>query len=108
MVRKSAIRAKDRPFWFVVRQQTAAMIERFGKFSRVAPPGLHLKVPFVERVVGTVNMRVQQLDVKVETKTKDDVFVHVVVSRAVLHHPREPGLSRRSIKPRRRRSSQIT
>ena len=65
---------------FVVGQQTLALVERFGRFVRVAQPGLNIKVPFVERVVGRPNLRVQQLDVQVETKTKDDVFVHVVVS----------------------------
>jgi regulator of protease activity HflC (stomatin/prohibitin superfamily) len=65
---------------FVVGQQTLGMVERFGRFVRVAQPGLNLKIPFVERVAGRPNLRVHQLDVQVETKTKDDVFVHVVVS----------------------------
>ena len=65
---------------FVVKQQTAAVIERFGKFVRVSGPGLNFKLPFVERVVGRPSLRVQQLDVEVETKTLDDVFVRVVVS----------------------------
>lgn len=65
---------------FTVKQQTAAVIQRFGKFARVALPGLNFKIPFVETVAGRVNLRVQQLDVRVETKTKDNVFVHVVVS----------------------------
>ncbi len=68
------------PFFFVVQQETAAIIQRFGKFDRIAEPGLHLKLPFVEKVAGTVNLRVQQLDVKVETKTEDNVFVQVIVS----------------------------
>jgi len=65
---------------FIVGQQTLAIVERFGKFVRIAEPGLSLKIPFIERVAGRPNLRVQQLDVQVETKTKDDVFVHVVVS----------------------------
>ena len=65
---------------FTVEQQTAAVIERFGKFARVAGPGLNVKVPFVDRVAGRVNLRVQQLDVNVETKTLDNVFVHTLVS----------------------------
>ncbi len=65
---------------FVVKQQTAAVIERFGKFSRVSGPGLNFKLPLIERVAGRPSLRVQQLDVEVETKTADDVFVHVVVS----------------------------
>ncbi|WP_337173470.1 SPFH domain-containing protein [Paludisphaera sp.] len=67
------------PF-FTVQQQTAAIIQSFGKFVRVAQPGLNFKVPFVELVAGRINLRVQQLDVRVETKTEDNVFVHVVVS----------------------------
>lgn len=68
------------PFFFTVEQQKAAIIQRFGKFSRVAPAGLNFKTPFTESVAGTVNLRVQQLDVEVETKTQDNVFVKVVVS----------------------------
>ena len=65
---------------FSVKQQTAAVIERFGKFARVCGPGLNFKLPLIERVAGRPSLRVQQLDVEVETKTEDDVFVHVVVS----------------------------
>lgn len=65
---------------FTVEQQTAAVVERFGRFSRVATSGLHFKTPIIERVAGRVNLRVQQLDVPVETKTSDNVFVHTVVA----------------------------
>ena len=65
---------------FTVEQQTAAVVERFGKFMRVSPPGLQFKVPIVDRIAGRVSLRVQQLDVNVETKTLDNVFVHVLVS----------------------------
>jgi len=65
---------------FTVKQQTFAVLEFFGKFSRIAKPGLNIKVPFLEKVVGRVNMKIQQLDVDVETKTKDNVFVKVTVS----------------------------
>lgn len=81
-----AVSGRDRvpatigPFFFVVQQQTAAIVQSLGKFDRVAGPGLHFKVPFVEKVAGTVNLRVQQLDVEVETKTQDNVFVRVIVS----------------------------
>ena len=61
------------PFLFVVEQQTAAIVQAFGKFARVAEPGLHFKIPFVEVVAGKVNLRVRQLDVEVETKTLDNV-----------------------------------
>jgi len=65
---------------FTVRQQTAAIVERFGRFKKVSSAGLNFKIPFIDRVVGRVSLRVQQLDVRVETKTKDNVFVFVVVS----------------------------
>ncbi len=66
--------------FFTVEQQTAAVVQRFGKFVGIAPAGLNLKVPFIDTVAGRLSLRVQQLDVKVETKTEDNVFVHVVVS----------------------------
>lgn len=66
---------------FTVSQQTAAIVQRFGKFVRVATPGLNFKMPWIEWVAGRANLRVQQLDVKkVETKTEDNVFVQFVVS----------------------------
>lgn len=66
--------------FFVVRQQTSAIVERFGKFNRIASAGLNIKIPIVDRISGRVSLRIQQLDVRVETKTKDNVFVFVVVS----------------------------
>ena len=66
--------------WVIVRQQQSAVIERLGKYQRTAGPGFHLKIPFLDQVSGKVNLKVQQLDVKVETKTLDDVFVHLKVS----------------------------
>ena len=66
--------------FFTVHQQTNVVIELFGKFQRVAGPGLNLKIPFFERIAGKMNLRVQQLDVDIETKTKDNVFVQTVVS----------------------------
>jgi len=66
--------------FFVVRQQTIGVIERFGKFIRIATPGLNFKIPIIDQVVVRLNMRVQQLDVTVETKTEDDVFVNLKVS----------------------------
>ncbi len=66
--------------FFIVRQQSAAVVERFGKFISVRHSGLQLKIPFIDRVSGRVSLRVQQLDVVVETKTKDDVFVKIKVS----------------------------
>lgn len=66
--------------FFVVRQQNFGIVERFGKFVTIASPGLNLKLPFVDKVVARINIRLQQLDVIVETKTLDDVFVDVKVS----------------------------
>ena len=66
--------------FFIVRQQSAAIVERFGKFVSVRQSGLQIKIPIIDRVSGRVSLRVQQLDVVVETKTKDDVFVKLKVS----------------------------
>ena len=66
--------------FFVVKQQTSAIIENFGKFSSVRNSGLQLKIPIVQRIAGRVNLKIQQLDVMVETKTKDDVFVKLKIS----------------------------
>ena len=66
--------------FFTVQQRTAAIVQRLGKFVREAKPGLNVKVPFIDRVVGRVNLRVQQLNVKIETKTEDNVFVQMVVA----------------------------
>ncbi|MBI0090253.1 SPFH domain-containing protein [Bifidobacterium sp. W8113] len=65
---------------FVVPQQQADVIERFGKYHRVALAGIHAKIPLVDRIAAKTNLRVNQLNVKLETKTKDNVFVTVEVS----------------------------
>ena len=65
---------------YIVRQQTAAVIERWGKFIRIARPGLKWRIPLVDRIRARLSLRIQQLDVRVETKTKDNVFVFVIVS----------------------------
>lgn len=65
---------------FVVKQQTSAIVERFGKFVGVRNSGLQFKIPVFDQVAGRINLKVQQLDVFVETKTKDDVFVGLKVS----------------------------
>ncbi len=65
---------------FTVKQQTAVILERLGKFQGVKAPGLHFKYPVIDRVAGRVNLKIQQLDVIVETKTEDDVFVKLKVS----------------------------
>ncbi len=66
--------------FFIVKQQTAVIIERFGKFQSVRGAGFQLKIPVVDRIAGRMSLKVQQLDVVVETKTKDDVFVKLKVS----------------------------
>ncbi|MDG1227908.1 MAG: SPFH domain-containing protein [Polaribacter sp.] len=66
--------------YFIVKQQTAAIIETFGKFTSVRQSGFHLKIPGVQRIAGRLSLKIQQLDVIIETKTKDDVFVKIKVS----------------------------
>ncbi|WP_378186070.1 SPFH domain-containing protein [Aquimarina sp. W85] len=65
---------------FTVKQQTSALVERFGKFLSIRNSGLHFKIPMVDRIAGRINLKIQQLDVIVETKTKDDVFVRLKIS----------------------------
>jgi len=65
---------------FIVKQQTSVIIERFGKFSSARQAGLQFKIPLVDRIAGRISLKIQQLDVIVETKTKDDVFVHLKIS----------------------------
>ncbi len=65
---------------FIVKQQTAAVIERLGKFQSIRQSGLQFKIPIIDRVVGRLSLKIQQLDVIVETKTLDDVFVRLKVS----------------------------
>ncbi|WP_026714706.1 SPFH domain-containing protein [Flavobacterium daejeonense] len=66
--------------FFTVKQQTAVIIERFGKFQSIRHSGLQLKIPLIDRIAGRVNLKIQQLDVIIETKTKDNVFVKLKVS----------------------------
>ena len=66
--------------FFTVKQQTAAILERFGKFHSIRQSGLHLKIPLIDKVAGKLSLKIQQLDVIVETKTLDDVFVKLKVS----------------------------
>ena len=65
---------------FIVKQQTAAIIETFGRFSNIRQSGFQLKVPVVQRIAGRMSLKIQQLDVIIETKTLDDVFVKLKVS----------------------------
>lgn len=65
---------------FVVKQQTAVVLERFGRFLGIRNSGLQMKIPLVDRIAGRLSLKIQQLDVIVETKTLDDVFVKLKVS----------------------------
>ena len=66
--------------FFIINQQTAGVIERFGKFHSIRQSGLQLKIPVIDRIAGKLSLKIQQLDVIIETKTKDDVFVKLKVS----------------------------
>ncbi|MFY0628878.1 MAG: SPFH domain-containing protein [Flavobacteriaceae bacterium] len=66
--------------FFIVKQQTAAVIERFGRFIAIRQSGLRFKIPVLDRVAGRLSLKIQQLDVIIETKTLDDVFVKLKVS----------------------------
>lgn len=66
--------------FYVVEQQTNAIIERFGKFRKISGSGLHWRIPFIDRIAGRISLRVLQLDVPIETKTKDNVFIKSIVS----------------------------
>jgi len=65
---------------YMVKQQTAVVIERLGKFHKVSGAGLQFKIPLIDSIAGDINLRVRELPVEVETKTKDDVFVKIIVS----------------------------
>lgn len=66
--------------FFVVKQETAAIIERFGKFQAVKHSGLHLKLPIIDQIAKRLNLRIQQLDVMIDTKTLDNVFIKMKIS----------------------------
>lgn len=66
--------------FYTVEQQSIAILERFGKFIKISTPGLHFKIPLIDRIAGKVSLRIKQLDVRSETKTEDNVFVTVIVS----------------------------
>jgi len=66
--------------FFTVEQQSVAIVERFGRFVRACSSGLHMKIPLVEKVRGRASLRVMQLDVRVETKTLDNVFLTIITA----------------------------
>lgn len=65
---------------FTVEQQTIAIVERFGRYLKIARPGLNFKIPMVDKVAGRVTHRVRELEIDVESKTADDVFVDVKIA----------------------------
>lgn len=65
---------------FTVSQQTTAVVERFGRFQKMSGAGLNFKVPLIDRVVGRVSHRIRELEIKVESKSKDDVFVDILIA----------------------------
>lgn len=69
------------PFmFFTVRTAEVAVIQRFGRFLRIAQPGLNIKIPIVDMIAGRVSLRVNQITLTMETKTKDNVFVTIPIS----------------------------
>ncbi|MCG2792068.1 MAG: SPFH domain-containing protein [Weeksellaceae bacterium] len=66
--------------FFTVKQETAALVERLGKFHSTRHAGLHLKIPFIDQISKRMNLRIQQLDVMIDTKTLDNVFVKMKIS----------------------------
>jgi regulator of protease activity HflC (stomatin/prohibitin superfamily) len=66
--------------FFTVSTAQVAVIARFGKFVRVAQPGLNWKWPIIDAIAGRVSLRVNQINLTMETKTKDNVFVTIPIS----------------------------
>jgi regulator of protease activity HflC (stomatin/prohibitin superfamily) len=73
--------------FFTVNTAQVAVLTRFGKFLRVAEPGLNWKVPFIDRVAGRVSLRVNQIKLTMETKTQDNVFVTIPISVQTMVRP---------------------
>ncbi|WP_185858571.1 SPFH domain-containing protein [Blattabacterium cuenoti] len=67
-------------FIFIINQQTAAIVERMGKFHSIRYAGLNFKIPILDHIIGKLTLKIQQLDILVDTKTKDNVFVKVKIS----------------------------
>ncbi len=64
----------------IVQERSAKIVQRLGSFNRILHPGINFCIPVIENIAGTVNLKVQQLDIHIETKTQDDVFVKLQVS----------------------------
>lgn len=68
------------PCFVCVRTQEVGIVEDLGQFKKLIDPGLHIILWPLQNVTGTLSLRIQQLDVYCETKTKDNVFVNVAVA----------------------------
>ncbi|HFD4928367.1 TPA: SPFH domain-containing protein [Streptococcus pyogenes] len=66
---------------YVVRQQSVAIVERFGRYQKTATSGIHVRLPFgIDKIAARVQLRLLQSEIIVETKTKDNVFVTLNVA----------------------------
>lgn len=66
---------------YVVRQQSVAIVERFGRYQKIATSGIHVRLPFgIDKIAARVQLRLLQSEIIVETKTKDNVFVTLNVA----------------------------
>ncbi|MCI1983820.1 MAG: SPFH domain-containing protein [Bifidobacteriaceae bacterium] len=74
---------------FVVQQQKVFIIERFGKFNAVRDAGIHIRIPFIDRIASRISLKVFQIDNSVNTKTMDNVFVDVNISLQYQVNPRK-------------------
>jgi regulator of protease activity HflC (stomatin/prohibitin superfamily) len=64
----------------VVNQQTAIIVERFGKYSRTLHAGLNLTIPIIEQCVAKIDLRVNEIKSEVEVKTSDNMFVKLPIN----------------------------
>lgn len=66
---------------YVVRQQSVAIVERFGRYQKIATSGIHIRLPFgIDKIAARIQLRLLQSEIVVETKTKDNVFVMMNVA----------------------------
>ena len=66
---------------YVVRQQSVAIVERFGRYQKIATSGIHMRLPFgIDKIAARIQLRLLQSEIVVETKTKDNVFVMMTVA----------------------------
>lgn len=66
--------------FFTIEQQEVGIIQRFGRFVRLASAGLNVKIPLIEQLVDEVSLRIDETKIQVETKTSDDVFVRLTLN----------------------------